>query len=273
MKLKGDMLRAVIYINIVFYLSLFVIFGLKLPMSNKLGLWAVFNVYDVIAYWIVGIVVFAVAMLSNPPIKHRKAWELIGTGLLLYGLGDLLWDIMDMLYVPSEVLNIVQDAIYILAVTFWTYGIMQLFLGIFEDRIMQRIPSKYSLISGFVTILLFLGATMAVYGTNNYSVSVLVINEVYVLLDFVFFYLSLKGMLWASYLGIKPLKRMWSYMFTAAFMLALLDTLFAVMTDFFSTYSMVLAYLWIFPMFMIGLASAEYINYLKFAPSEIFVSK
>ena len=114
---------------------------------------------------------------------------------------------------------------------------------------------------------------MAVYEANSQFISELIVNEIYVLLDFVFFYLSLKGMLWAGYLGIKPLKRMWSYMFTAAFMLAILDTLFAVMTDFFSTYAMVLAYLWIFPMFMIGLASAEYINYLKFAPSEIFLSK
>ncbi len=273
MKLKCDMLRAFIYINILLYLFLFVIFGLNLPMSNKLVLWVIFNVYDVVAYWIVGIMAFAVAMLSNPPIKHRKAWEIIGTGLLLYGLGDLWWDIVTLLYVSSEMLNSVQDVIYILASAFWTYGIMQLFLGIFEKKIVQQIPSKYSLISGFVTMLLFLGATMAVYEANSQFISELIVNEIYVLLDFVFFYLSLKGMLWAAYLGIKPLKRMWSYMFAAALMLAILDTLFAVMTDFFSTYAMVLAYLWIFPMFMIGLASAEYINYLKFAPSEIFLSK
>ncbi len=74
MKLKCDMLRAFIYINILLYLFLFVIFGLNLPMSNKLVLWVIFNVYDVVAYWIVGIMAFAVAMLSNPPIKHRKAW-------------------------------------------------------------------------------------------------------------------------------------------------------------------------------------------------------
>ncbi len=270
MKTLNKNIKTIIYINILIYLLLLLLFGSNLYLARSLVMWVIFNVYDVLAFWIVGIIAFVIALSSCIPLEHRKGWELTGIGIFLYGLGDLWWALSTPDVVDLDFLNFMQDWVYLGAALLWTAGFVLLSGDIF-NRSKYSLPTRHTTISSLLSILIFIALSLGLYraqGLDNAPYDYFV-NLLYVMIDTILFFISLRGILWAHSLKIKPLRRMWSFIFASATILTVLDTLYGCMTAFFSLNIVALSYLWIFPVFLMGLGAAEYIDYLRFYPTRL----
>ncbi|GEM_PF-6981999 len=269
MKIRPNLIRVVMYINLFIYIAMLLLFG---AYSQNGIVWFLFNFYDVAAYWIIGFLSFSVAFWACPPIQEKKAWELIGLGMFFYGLGDLLWA-PSISSTPFISIDVIQDILYICASILWTTGIAVLFSSEFPAKVVEKANKKYLIITDivFVVLLLVSGIFFYFVGLRLYEFEVyeIIQNALYVVIDLILVAYALKGLLLSKELKLNQLKKMWTTFLFAGILFYVFDTLFMSLPSFFTEYAMTTAYMWIFPAMLMGLAMAEYLDALKFIPPHV----
>ncbi len=266
MMVKEKWLKAAVYANLILYPI--VIFLYAFFKENPTVVF-IFNLYEVMAFWIVGALAFSVTYLSYPPMRERKAWELIGLGFFFYGLSDLFWALSTSSLIVSMDISFMQDVLYLLSSILWVVGVGWLFYVQSRSVIPREVKEKLSFVPELVTTLLALtdvaiGIKFMPEPENwllwifSYSASIF--------FDLVMFLLALKAVLMAKTAKFKELMRMWRLFLLGTFLLFVFDSLYMLFPDFFSTYSEEVAYLWVFPAIVFSAALPEYLRYLKRIP-------
>ena len=269
MKIRPNSIRVVMYVNMFIYISMLLLFG---TYNQNSIVWFFFNSYDVVAYWIIGLLSFSVAFWACPPIQEKKAWELIGLGMFSYGLGDLLWA-LSISSTPFIPIGVIQDILYICASIIWTTGIIVLFSSEFPAKVVEKANKKYLIIADivFVVLLLVSGTFFYFTGMQTYTYGIydMIQNGLYVVVDLILVSFAIKGLLLSKELRLNQLRKMWTMFLLAGILLYVFDTLFMSLLSFFTEYAMTTAYMWIFPAMLMGLAMAEYLDALKFIPPHV----